>query len=166
ASNARLEICGYGKGAEELRELAEREPRLRFHGLLSPEECLRFGRSCDVLVNPRPASHGNENNFASKLFDYALSGRAILTSRLSGVEEVLGPLAEYFDPADFSHSLAQRVTALVSTPRSELARRGAAIQHRVLSQFSWTKQAAGMAGFLQGLSHAEAPSEPAEALAA
>src|SRR5262249_32556412 len=65
--SASLEICGYGKMGEQLSDLAHRDARLRYHGLLSPAECLRFGHACDVLVNPRPASHGNENNFASKL---------------------------------------------------------------------------------------------------
>lgn len=164
--SARLEVCGYGKGASELAAIAAREPRFKFHGLLSPEECLRFGRACDVLVNPRPATHGNENNFASKLFDYALSGRAILTSRLSGVEEVLGPQAEYFEANDFASSLKQHVAALAATPRAELARRGAAIQQRVLSRFSWEHQAAGMAAFLREIGQGQSAVEVAQALAA
>jgi hypothetical protein len=144
-----LEICGYGKRSAELITLAQQQERLKFRGLLSPAECLRFGRSCDGLINPRPASHGNENNFASKLFDYALCGRAILTSRLSGVEQVLGPEAFYFDPHDFAPSLRQQLEILCRTSRGELDRRGAAIQHRVATEFSWQKQGARLACFLQ-----------------
>ena len=143
-----LEICGYGKSGPEFASLARQEPRLKFRGLLSPQESLRFSRMCDVLVNPRPATHGNENNFASKLFDYALSGRAILTSRLSGVEEVLGPQAYYFDPADFSGDLRRSLLALAGTPRAELNRHGTAVQYRMLTEFGWPKQAAGIAQFL------------------
>ena len=145
---ASLEICGYGKMDEHLRSIASRHPRLRYHGLISPAECLRFGRSCDVLVNPRPASHGNENNFASKLFEYALTGRAILTSNLSGVEAVLGPEAYYFDPRHFAFSLSARLATLAATPRAELNRRGAAIQRRILTEFSWERQGVRIAQFL------------------
>jgi glycosyltransferase involved in cell wall biosynthesis len=147
---ATLELCGYGKLGPDLAGLARDNPRLKYHGwLAAPEDCLRFGQSCQVLVNPRPATHGNENSFPSKLFDYALCGRAILTSQLSGVEEVLGPAAYYFDPRDFTHSLNQRLWELAGTPAHELRQRGAAIQQRILGEFSWEQQAARIAGFLE-----------------
>jgi glycosyltransferase involved in cell wall biosynthesis len=146
---ASLEVCGYGKMGNELAALAHREPRLKFHGLLpTSEDCLRFGRSCHVLVNPRPDSFGNENSFASKLFEYALCGRAILTSRLPGVEAVLGPDAFYFEPSDFTHGLRQRLQELSAVDPGELDRRGAAIRKRVLREFSWSKQAARISQFL------------------
>jgi glycosyltransferase involved in cell wall biosynthesis len=116
-----LEICGYGKASEKFAELSRQTPNVKFRGLLTPAECLQFGRRCDVLVNPRPATHGNENNFASKLFEYALSGRAILTSKLSGVEDVLGPGANYFDPHDFDRSLAAQLEQLARTPPGRTA---------------------------------------------
>jgi len=120
-----------------------------------------------VLINPRPISHGNENNFASKLFEYALCGRAILTSRLSGADSVLGPEALYFDPRDFEPSLREAFEAIATIPRTELDRRGAAIQERITGTFSWESQAARLAGFLKNLdSPAAAVVERAEALAA
>jgi glycosyl transferase family 1 len=148
---AKLEICGYGRLAEHLASLAAANPRLVFHGLRTPDQCLAFGRSCDVLVNPRPPSHGNENNFSSKLFDYALAGRAILTSNLSGVEDVLGPEAFYFDPEDFRGSLRKALHTLARIPRAELDRRGAAVQQRVTSEFSWARQGARVGAFLRSI---------------
>lgn len=146
-----LEICGYGKAANEFAEIAHRDPRIKFHGLLSPAECLCFGRSCDLLINPRPASHGNENNFASKLFDYALTGRAILTAKLSGVEDVLGPEAFYFDPLDFECSLGEQLSLAVELPRAELHLRGLAVQQRVMAQFSWERQGDRLRQFLESV---------------
>lgn len=146
-----LEICGYGKAANEFAEIAQRDPRIKFHGLLSPPECLCFGRSCDLLINPRPASHGNENNFASKLFDYALTGRAILTARLSGVEEVLGPEAFYFDPLDFERSMGEQLSLAVALPRAELHLRGLAVQQRVMGEFSWERQGDRLRQFLESI---------------
>jgi glycosyltransferase involved in cell wall biosynthesis len=145
---ATLDICGYGKQAPEVKSLAERDSRLRFRGLLSAEQCLHFGRGCDVLVNPRPATHGNRNNFASKLFEYALTGRPILTARLSGVESVLGSEAFYFDPHEFAPGLRAQLELIGSYPRKELVRRGAAIQRRVVTEFSWARQAVRMAQFI------------------
>ena len=149
--SATVEICGYGRLDDKLSRVASQDPRLKFHGLQTPDDCLAFGQSCDVLVNPRPATHGNENNFSSKLFDYALTGRAILTSRLSGAEDVLGPEAFYFDPQDFEPSLQQALLTVAATGRAELDRRGQAIQSRVTSQFSWNRQGLRLASFLQEL---------------
>jgi hypothetical protein len=127
---------------------------------------LRFGEGCDLLINPRPASHGNQNNFPSKLFDYAVTATAILTSRLSGVESVLGPDAYYFDPFNFERSLGQSLRAIAGTSRSELRRRGAAIRERVLREFSWKKQGARLAEFMCHSIGENASHEPARALAA
>jgi len=162
-----LDICGYGKQACEVASLAQTCQRLRFRGLLTPVECLRFGRLNDILVNPRPATHGNENNFSSKLFEYALCGRMILTSKLSGVETVLGSHAAYFDPHNFKESLEAKLHELASLPRAELNRRGLATQHRVLTEFTWEKQAGRMAQFIERLCRGKASFEPVrEALAA
>jgi glycosyltransferase involved in cell wall biosynthesis len=148
---ATLRVCGYGRGSARLAELARRDRRIEFAGLLpTPDDCLVFGRACDVLVNPRPASHGNENNFPSKLFDYALCGRAILTARLSGVDEVIGEDGCYFDPEDYAASLGARLAELAGTPRAELRRRGAAIQARVCAAYTWEQQAARIAAFICG----------------
>jgi glycosyltransferase involved in cell wall biosynthesis len=164
---ATLEICGYGRLGETVNAIAAQHCQLKFHGLLTPQDCLSFGRSCDVLVNPRPASHGNQNNFSSKLFDYALAGRAILTSKLSGVEDVLGPDAFYFNPHDFGGSLRENLEILANTGRTELDRRGAAIQQRVVSLFSWEKQGARLAKFLTQVCIGQSGTEQVpEALAA
>jgi len=147
--SASLHISGYGKLAARMAEEAARDLRITFHGFFDTTEvCLEFGRSCDVLVNPRPASHGNENNFPSKIFDYALCGRAILSSTLGGVDTVLGAEAAYFDASNYDHSLAQMLIYLSKQPSSELKRRGAALKLRVLSDYTWGAQGDRIAGFL------------------
>jgi len=162
-----LEVCGYGKLADAVQAIAQRDERVKFHGLLTPAQCLSFGRACDVLVNPRPSTHGNENNFSSKLFDYALAGRSILTSSLSGVEEVLGPEAFYFDPRDFCKNLRKKLLMLSRIHRSDLDKRGVSVQQRVLSNFSWPKQGVRLSNFLAGVCTGELiAEESSEALAA
>ncbi|MBK9139007.1 MAG: glycosyltransferase [Verrucomicrobia bacterium] len=149
-----LHVCGYGRLAGWVAEQAQQDSRLRFHGLLpTPEACLEKALDWDVLVNPRPAGHGNENNFPSKLFDYALCGRAILTTRLSGSDAVLGPEAFYFDPARTGDELPGRLKELAVLSRAELRRRGAALRERVTREYSWARQADRMAGFLKVVTH-------------
>jgi len=142
-----LHICGYGKQEGQIRAMNHR--RIHFIGKLQNNaDCLRFGAGCDVLVNPRPLSHGNENNFPSKLFQYALTGRAILSSSISGTEQVLGPAAWYFDPRNFEAELKQQLIAISSVSREELDSRGRLIQERVLAEYAWPRQARQMAEFI------------------
>ena len=146
-----LHICGFGKARPEIAAVCDRHPRLQFHAPRTPDECVQLGRSWDVLVNPRPIRPGNQNNFPSKIFEYVLSGRAILSSRVSGAEVVLGSEAYYFDEHNFESSLDQTLEQLTKTPREELNRRGAALQKRLLSRFSWARQGERLAGFLRKL---------------
>jgi glycosyltransferase involved in cell wall biosynthesis len=96
-----------------------------------------------------------------------MCGRAILTSQLSGVETVLGRHATYFDPRNFRVSLAAKLCELAALPRPELNRRGLAIQHRVVTEFTWEKQAGRMAEFIERLCSGRASFEPVrEAIAA
>ena len=144
-----LHICGFGKAKTKIEAACRMRPGLRFYGPRTPDECLRFALNCDVLVNPRPLWPGNDNNFSSKVFEYALSGRAILTSKVSGIDAVLGEKAYYFDEGDFERSLDRRLEELAAIPRTELRRRGAAIQERLLRHYSWAQQGEKLARFLE-----------------
>jgi glycosyltransferase involved in cell wall biosynthesis len=151
-----LIIAGFGKEKEHIATQCRRDPRLRFHGAMTPDGCLRFAQGCDVLVNARPVVPGNDNNFPSKVFEYALSGRAILTSRQSGADAILGEEAYYFDEHDFERSLRAALGQIAAVPRPELRRRGAAIQARLLRNFGWERQGTVLANFLSELLEAKA----------
>jgi glycosyltransferase involved in cell wall biosynthesis len=144
-----LHFWGYGDMRPELQQLAKTNPRILFHGeAANPDDYVKLAQTCDVLINPRPMTEGNRNNFPSKLFAYALSGRAILTTGFGGAKEVLGPDSFYIDETWFQASLTESLERIGAMPRAELQRRGAAIQHRVLDQYSWRKQAAKIAAFI------------------
>lgn len=149
--NSVLHICGFGKARTEIAAVCRSNPKLEFHEPRAPDGCLQLGRTWDVLINPRPTRAGNQNNFPSKIFEYALSGRAILSSRVSGADIVLGPEAYYFDENDFAASLDRSLEELASTPREELNRRGVALQQRLLAQYSWARQGERLGGFLKKL---------------
>jgi glycosyltransferase involved in cell wall biosynthesis len=149
ARQAELHICGYGETKEAVAEACRRHPYLRLYPPRTPDECLQFAQHCDVMVNPRPNVPGNENNFPSKAFEYALAGRAILSTALSGVERILGERAFYFDAHDFERSLDEALERLCTVPRAELNRRGQEVQQRLLANFTWAQQGERLARFLQ-----------------
>lgn len=146
-----LHVCGFGKARLEVAAKCRNHPRLRFHTSRTPDECLDLSHGWDVLINPRPLAPANRNNFPSKVFEYALSGRAILTSRVSGADVVLGPDAYYFDEHQFDASLGEKLDELSHTPRTELDRRGAAIQQRLITRFTWKQQGERLNEFLSRL---------------
>ena len=148
---AQLRICGYGKERNSLEKNYSQLPGVSFTGPLTPDQCLDFSLQCDVLVNPRPMLPENANNFSSKVVEYALTGRSILTTRLSGVDTLLGDSAFYFDAENFDASLSIKLKQVLMTPREELRRRGTNIQKRLLNSFSLERQGRKLTEFLNGL---------------
>lgn len=143
-----LKVCCFGRARKQLVSRFDHLPNVSFHGPFDPEGCVEFGTSCDVLINPRPHAPGNRNNFPSKVFEYALTGRAILSSRLSGADQVLGPHAYFFDAGNYNTSLGQMLDKLAITPRSTLRQRGTDLQHHVLTGHQWKTQTRRLASFL------------------
>lgn len=144
-----LHLCGYGKKASELQQRCGKARNQFFHGTLATEaETIAFGNSCDLLINPRPNSHGNENNFPSKIFSYLLSGAAILTTRSGGVDEVLGESAYYAETDDLIVSLQACLTKIAQVDRAELRHRAEALRTRVFRDYSWEQQGQRIAQFM------------------
>jgi len=146
--SAHLKVCCFGKSRTQLAGQFGQAQNVSFHGPFDPEGCVDFGTGSDVLVNPRPRMPGNRNNFPSKVFEYALTGRAVLSNHLSGANRILGPDAYYFDADDYQASLNQMLDALTATPRAELRKRGAALQRHMLAEYSWETQGRRLALFL------------------
>jgi glycosyltransferase involved in cell wall biosynthesis len=147
-----LHLCGFGKLSHQLSEMARAHPNLRFDGLLPRQsDCLAWAQKVDVLVNPRLPIWGLENSFPSKIFEFAMTGKAIVSTRTGGVDEVLGSDAFYLESDRFEESLRDVLRQVAATERDELQRRGAAIRERILKQFNWGEQGRRMIDFLRGL---------------
>lgn len=157
-----LRVCGFGKLSAALADLAARDPRLQFDGLLRRQaDCLAWAQQVDVLINPRLPQRGLENSFPSKIFEFGMTGKAILSTRTGGVDEVLGAAGIYVDTDDFAAALSQRLREVAAMDRAELQRRGHAIRQRLLTEFNWDRQAQRMVEFLTGLVGASSGARPA-----
>ena len=76
-----LHIYGYGPMEEEVRQAAREHENIVFHGRFAPEETERVLSQYELLINPRHIDPGIENfTFPSKLVDYVLTGKSVLTS--------------------------------------------------------------------------------------
>jgi glycosyltransferase involved in cell wall biosynthesis len=147
-----LHVCGYGKLSNVLKELAGQHPSFHFDGLFAKQsDCLAWAQKVDVLINPRLPIQGLENSFPSKIFDFGITGKAILSTRTGGVDKVLGEEGIYLETKDFDSSLRQKLREVAAMDRAELQRRGTAIRERVLKDFNWDEQARRMIEFLAGI---------------
>jgi glycosyltransferase involved in cell wall biosynthesis len=144
-----LHMCGFGKLSGLLRDLAARHPNFHFAGLLPRQsDCLAWAQRVDVLINPRQPIWGLENSFPSKIFEFAMTGKAILTTRTGGVEEVLQEDGLYLETGNFEDLLMRRLREVAAMDRTELQRRGTSIRNRILKEYNWDEQARRMVEFL------------------
>jgi len=80
-----LDIYGSGPLEDRVKEAQFRNKKIRFHGRLSNVEILNIQRNSWLLINPRdPDNLISKLTFPSKTFEYLLSGRPILSTKLNG----------------------------------------------------------------------------------
>jgi glycosyltransferase involved in cell wall biosynthesis len=147
-----LHMCGFGRLSGALRDLAAAHSNFHFDGLLQLQsDCLDWAQRVDVLINPRLAIWGLDNSFPSKIFEYGMTGRAILTTRTGGVDKILGEHGFYLETENFEESLRRTLVEVASLSRQELDRRGAAIRNRLIRDYNWDIQAKRMVRFMEAL---------------
>jgi glycosyltransferase involved in cell wall biosynthesis len=147
-----LHVCGHGPSSGELAKLAERHPNFHFDGFLPKQsDCLAWAQQVDVLINVRLPFWGQENSVPSKAFEYAAAGKAVLSTRTAGMDEILGKEGIYIEAENFEDSLRQKLREISAMDRSELQRRAQAIRNRIVNEFNCDEQARRMVEFLTRL---------------
>lgn len=144
-----LHVCGGGALSGELEQLAECHPNFHFDGFLpKASDCLDWAQKVDVLINSRLLIQGQDNSFPSKVLEYGIAGKAILSTLVGGVYEVLGNEGIYFDPENFEESLQNKIREISAMDRTELQRRGQVLHNRIIKDFSPGEQARRIFEFL------------------
>jgi len=90
--NTQLHIYGAGDYEEELREIAARDPRVTYGGMIFSSEVVEKEQEATLLVNPRPTNEEFvKYSFPSKTMEYMASGTPVLTTMLPGMPEEYYP---------------------------------------------------------------------------
>ena len=77
----RLHIYGYGPLEDAVKRAAAEHENIVFHGRFDPADTARILSGYNLLINPRQIDPTIENfTFPSKLVDYILTGKSVLTS--------------------------------------------------------------------------------------
>jgi glycosyltransferase involved in cell wall biosynthesis len=98
-----------------------------------------WASSCHMLVNPRPAEYGNDNNFPSKIFDYIQLGRPILSSVTPTLQHAFGESLMWYD-ADKPNALSEVLERVSQIKISLLIQDGINLRDKYAKRFSWKEQ--------------------------
>jgi glycosyltransferase involved in cell wall biosynthesis len=145
----RLWIFGKGPLEAEVRAAVARDARIVYGGFLTITEVMKHQRRATLLLNARPTDQTVARyTFPSKLLEYMVSGRPVLSTALPGIPE------EYYE---FLHllrdenplALARMIQDVCSLPSAELTALGQRARNFVISQKSWRRQGARICDFLK-----------------
>ena len=148
----RLWLFGSGPLEELVRRAAAQDPRIVYWGALPNSTVIERQRQATVLINPRPTSRSRliRYSFPSKLLEYMMSGRPVVTTMLPGIPE------EYYEfvyllTDETPTGLARLIGEVCSRDPLELERRGKGARDFMLRNKNWTRQAERIRDFVSAL---------------
>lgn len=142
--NLQLSIAGEGSKTGELKQRAASDSRIEWAGFFKERKDLgHWASGCHVLVNPRPAEYGNDNNFPSKMFDYLQLGRAVLSSTTPTLQHAFGNSVMWYD-ADRPNALSEALVEVSQKSIPQLMQQGTNFRDKYGQRFSWEKQIGGL----------------------
>jgi len=144
----RLSIAGTGGKTKELKKMAVSDPRIEWVGFFKERADLgHWASQCHVLVNPRPAGYGNENNFPSKMFDYVQLGRAVLSSKTATLEHAFGNSVMWYDAQD-PQAFINAIQEISFVKPSDLLEQGRQLTAWSRSRYTWVKMSQGLKDYI------------------
>ena len=112
-----------------LSDAAGREENVIFHGLCTPQRVRTLLEQSRVLILPsRIAKNGDMDGIPVVLLEAMAMNRAIITSNLSGIPELISPQEGWLIPAECSATLRQSILS------SFMERRGLTSRKRLLER--------------------------------
>lgn len=144
---ATLAIYGAGDALPRLRELAERDARIRLMGTVDNRTVVDAERRATLLINPRPSSaEYTKYSFPSKNMEYMASGTPVLTTRLPGMPAEYAPHVYLFD-GETPQEMAKTLCAVMEQGAQALAEKGEAGRAFVLAHKTNVQQARRILAF-------------------
>lgn len=148
--DARLHIYGPGDYVKELQEIAEKDPRIFYGGMLLNSEIVDKELEATLLVNPRPTHEEFvKYSFPSKTMEYMASGTPVLTTVLPGMPKEYHPYV-YLMPRETPDGAAEMLTQVLSHSEEALFQKGAEARSFILEKKNNVIQAQKILDLLNG----------------
>ena len=104
-----LDIYGLGHLKDKVEEIAKNSSNIRFHGFVSNQEAMNLQQTSWLLANPRPVDNLiAQVTFPSKIFEYMMSGRPVMSTRLNGFSKDYDNLLFWVEDGS-PETLAQKI---------------------------------------------------------
>ena len=146
--NIVLDIYGDGVFREQIKVLATNNPRVRYHGRVSNQEAMKAQQSAWLLANPRPVENSIAKvTFPSKIFEYLMSSRPVMTTKLNGFSKDYDSLL--FWTEDSPEKLAETINDIAQKTDEELCAIGENAKAYLLKNKTWEVNAKKVYDFLQ-----------------
>jgi len=135
--NFQLWIFGRGSLESLVRAAAAKDPRIIYRGAVPNSDVRHFQRRATVLVNPRPTSNTiTRYTFPSKLLEYMLSGRPVISTVLPGIPAEYYPYL-YLLREETPEALSALIFKICSSNNSTI---GQSAREFVLREKDWLHQ--------------------------
>ncbi|MEM0519057.1 glycosyltransferase [Aequorivita flava] len=84
--NYELHLYGYGDLESYVKEIAKKNEKIFFHGMVDNDLLFDYMQGADLLINARKTDNlANDFGFPSKLIEYMLSGNPVLTTHFKSL---------------------------------------------------------------------------------
>ena len=99
--NTELWICGSGEAENEIKNIAQKDSRIKFFGYCTQTEVTELRSKAAVLVNPRSdKGEYTKYSFPSKTMEYMASGKPVVMYKLAGIPDEYDEYLNYVQPSD------------------------------------------------------------------
>lgn len=143
-----LDIYGDGYLKPEIERISAANPRIRYHGRVSNQEAIAAQQSAWLLANPRPTqSLIAQVTFPSKIFEYLMSGRPVMTTRLNGFSKDYDNILFWVE-GETPEDLASTINAICNIPSDTLTKRAHDAREYLLRHKTWAHNTEKIHDFL------------------
>lgn len=146
-----LDIYGDGLLRREVETAAKANPRIRYCGSVTNKEAMRAQQSAWLLANPRPVTTDiAQVTFPSKIFEYLMSGRPVMTTRLNGFSEDYDKILFWVD-GDTPQQIARCINDVAEIQNEQLTQRAYFAREYMLKNKTWQINAQRIYDFINSI---------------
>lgn len=143
-----LQIYGGGYLTEEIKSIAKERSNIEYMGSVTNSEMLEIQKKAYCLVNPRPTTDLiAQVTFPSKMFEYMMSGRPVITSKLNGLNnEYLDHLFVFNE--ETPQAFAEKINEVFELPEKEIVELAIGAKNFIEKKKNWKVQVDRIIEFL------------------
>lgn len=132
-----LDIYGSGILETEIQRGAANSEKIRWHGSVDNETAIKVQQSAWLLANPRPVgSKIAKATFPSKIFEYLMSERPVMTTRLNGFSKDYDSLL-YWIEGEAPEDIASCINKICKESDETISARAKEARQYLLKNKTW-----------------------------